>query len=651
MTLNLDIRGLAYRDPLRVELPPRAVLLGPNGVGKSTILNAIRLAAAGEAEIKGVGSTPGALTALSANGGIDIALEIPGVDGVTTSVKTPRQTKVDTLRGFECRFANVALGGSAEELRAFFAKNVKPTAEWTRDAAGKAIARRVAPAGVELPVASSVVESLNRALLNAKEKSKEARKVHAQLKAAAEGAIAAIAKDPTSPAKPLPELEKEAAQLSAEIEGVKQSWRSLAEEHKRYDSARLAADNSAARLESQRKTPPLPAPALELAAANAELEGATKECDEVAADTNARELELKEREAHVVAREIERGKATALHCAQLAAEGELGNGNKCPLCEGFVGDIARGRMALRVREAEIHANEKDAELKTAEGERDECAASFTDVYNRMAELESKRRAIHRRVENLTQRCENAKIALAKYSEVLTQLEANANEAARALAVLAQPQSGTELSVKLNELEAKCRDLDAPIAAARRREQSRMTAANQREQAEKAQQSVEGCVALETAIRDVRNEVVNSSLAALREATASVAFVLGAGSVIDLGDEERSPTIGIDRDGRTVPFTVLSEGQRAIFLAGLAAALLEQSDVPVERRILLLEAGAIDLENLQALLKILADRKIGHIVVAWQIHAGMAASVANNLSATTGFEALVLEAAAPAPVEF
>ena len=76
---------------------------------------------------------------------------------------------------------------------------------------------------------------------------------------------------------------------------------------------------------------------------------------------------------------------------------------------------------------------------------------------------------------------------------------------------------------------------------RRREQSRMTAADQRSRAEKAQQSVEGCVALETAIRDVRNEVVNSSLAALRARRPHrFAFVLGAGSVIDLGDDGTKP---------------------------------------------------------------------------------------------------------------
>ena len=83
-----------------------------------------------------------------------------------------------------------------------------------------------------------------------------------------------------------------------------------------------------------------------------------------------------------------------------------------------VGDIARGRMALRVREAEIHANEKDAELKTAEGESATSARRASrDVYNRMAELESKRRAIHRRSrESHTTMRGTRKIALAKYSE-------------------------------------------------------------------------------------------------------------------------------------------------------------------------------------------------------------------------------------------
>jgi hypothetical protein len=65
----------------------------------------------------------------------------------------------------------------------------------------------------------------------------------------------------------------------------------------------------------------------------------------------------------------------------------------------------------------------------------------------------------------------------------------------------------------------------------------------------------------------------------------------------------------------VPLAALSGGQRALFLAALAGALLEGAKEPVERRVLLVEAGEVDDATMPKLLALLDGLSVGHVVVA------------------------------------
>jgi hypothetical protein len=85
----------------------------------------------------------------------------------------------------------------------------------------------------------------------------------------------------------------------------------------------------------------------------------------------------------------------------------------------------------------------------------------------------------------------------------------------------------------------------------------------------------------------------------------------------MGDDETPPRFGLLVDGNFRPASMLSEGQRALFLGGLAAGILEQSTALIDKRILLVEAGACDLDTLTDLMFDVEGRDIGHVVIAWQ----------------------------------
>jgi hypothetical protein len=527
--IDLTIHGLGFQDPLHVKIPPRSLLIAPNGTGKTAILRAIRLLTSGRCEIPDVGNTPGALSAYSSNGTLTLMCRVGEVI-TTTQLSKIGQTRVDILPGFDCRLANIAARGTAEELRAFFADVVIPTA--TREEVEEMISKELDEKFV-LPVKPTLLASIDAALADAKETSKIRRREEKGAKSAAESQTAELAKLAPLTGEPLPLLTARRDGIAADVKVLDGRIQGIAEERNRWDLAQSNAVTMRQRYDAQVKLPV--EPLIPTGEIENELTIARAELDRVAAKT----------------------------------------ATKCATC-------AQDLPTPELNAARERVEELRLELDAAKMMNERIAREAGQRETRLAEL----------------------------------LEA-ANGAADVAKGMTAPPSDEELVKERDELKAKKAALDAQVKTATERKNLEGLAAAAREKAEAAKNALDAATDREAAIKRARDKVVNDSLDPLRLALEGVSNSLGGDAIVEMGDDETPPRFGLLVDGNFRPASMLSEGQRALFLGGLAAGILEQSTAPIDKRILLVEAGACDLDTLTDLMFDVEGRDIGHVVIAWQ----------------------------------
>jgi hypothetical protein len=210
----------------------------------------------------------------------------------------------------------------------------------------------------------------------------------------------------------------------------------------------------------------------------------------------------------------------------------------------------------------------------------------------------------------------ARDSAARETRVAELLE-TANAAADVAKGLTAPAEVADLDAELAANKTKLDDVNTKIKALRDYDTTKKLVADAILKATEADIKLTECLDVEAAIARVRDRVVNESVEPIREALLCVSSILGGDPIVDMGDDENPPRFGIVKDGAYIGAATLSAGQRAMFLAGLAAGLLAQSPVGVDNRVLLLEAGEIDLENLVEVCETLVKEEIGHVVIAWQ----------------------------------
>lgn len=140
-----------------------------------------------------------------------------------------------------------------------------------------------------------------------------------------------------------------------------------------------------------------------------------------------------------------------------------------------------------------------------------------------------------------------------------------------------------------------------------------------EAAEVQHQHVESCAAqkkeLKSALEDLKkkkDQAVAGSCAKLAE---SMAAILPDGEAVFGVDEDGKVTLAWKRDGRVVPHAGLSGGEKVLFEAALANALLSNSTHPV----LILEAAELDQSRLSLALGHIAATNPGAQLIVNTCH--------------------------------
>lgn len=613
--ISLSIRGLAFCDPLDVKLPNHAALLGKNGSGKTTILNAIRLMATGECGIEGVGNVPGSFLALARpNATVEIAIEVDGIGATATIAKRGQRDLKARLFGFDCRLANIAMKGSAEDVRKFLAANVRPSPEWTREKAREEIARRNAGSAPTLNPAPSIIDSLNLALAAQKEESKRRREAARSAKATTAGANQEAARaDAQQVTRSYDDVRAAADALRAERAALAKERAQLAEANNRWRQAKKAVEDArTAADEAHRRAQTLFVNPIEVDAARDAMLVAEKESERLTTLVETLDTtEAMEREGAEAAQlEVQRleGEVAAL---QARVGAILNDKTACPTCEQPIGpelyDAMRATLqrtqsnAFAAREAATIANNR---YLAAKADANDARVKLAATQRALAKAKETTEAFARR---LTERDHAERVG--------ADLERVVAGARQALDALAIPPTPEDLDAREREITQKVVAIEDEIRVHDARRHARALAAKAEADATNAQDLLTASLVTEEAIRAVRDAITQEAVAPLAAALEKVARVLGDAPVVDLGDEERDPTIGIRRGDDVIGFQVLSGGERAMFLACLSAALMEQSQAPPERRILLLEAAELDKQHLRAMLDLLKGTNIGHTVVA------------------------------------
>jgi hypothetical protein len=461
---------------------------------------------------------------------LTISCDINGI-GQEAQLTSVGQKKIPTIPGFDCRFANLAAGGSAEKLRAFFAENVKTS--WTREDVAKLIAKELDSEVNYLPMKPTVFESLAAGIRQAKDASKVARANAKNAKAKSEADSAALGRVVLPTSEPLSLIESRRADIMAAAKDLHAKKNGLDDERERWNRAQNHAVKS--REAYDRAAATKPEDAIDVANIENELTLARAHHDRLAGFTAT----------------------TCVQCGQSVPTPEL--------------------TAAREQVEELRL-ELDAAKTTNERIARDSAARET----RVAEL----------------------------------LE-TANAAADVAKGLTAPAEVADLDAELAANKTKLDDVNTKIKALRDYDTTKKLVADAILKATEADIKLTECLDVEAAIARVRDRVVNESVEPIREALLCVSSILGGDPIVDMGDDENPPRFGIVKDGAYIGAATLSAGQRAMFLAGLAAGLLAQSPVGVDNRVLLLEAGEIDLENLVEVCETLVKEEIGHVVIAWQ----------------------------------
>lgn len=600
MTIQLKINGLRLSD-IAVDISPRTALIGPNGSGKSIILHALRCAANGKVNVL-AGNTPGAMTSFSKNGTLTISAQVGESEGVEQIIDKPGQVKVPTLPGYDCVLANLQLDGSAAATRAFLAENLKLDPSVTRAIVSKRL-------GFDLPAGNSIIDSLAAASKKGKDASKVARAAFTKSKAAASGVAVSAAGLEVDVAGDLRTLQNKNLELLSKRRETDAKIKENAEDVRRWNAAQIAATNSRERYETEKSTVPRYDNPTE-----AEINEWRERLKKAEAAAIVLDKEWDERNAEFLnAKE----KVEALQ--KLRSELSPPIETKCESCNSPLLDK--------------RYTENDSLIGAAEDIKNATIEPAMRADYKVKNAKSYSDSIQKELDRIL-KTKSTELELAtRRDALLYSLETAANEAAEAAAGMIQPGDVDALKAELIEIDSQLTKAGNAVSIAQQRQAAQQTAVRLKSEEIAAKVELDRCISVEETIKSVRDELLIKPAAALASEMTAIAGIMDYDRVlIDPGDDERDPEIAVVKNGEhempaigggrfvwtgqaVMPFHAISEGRRAAFLAMLAARTLERSAAPVEKRILLIEAGACDEYTIREVLRLVHGCAIGHIVAA------------------------------------
>lgn len=621
-TIELYIRGLALMNPLSVSIAKRSLLIAPNESGKSTILNCLRTWATGKANMDS-GNTPGALLTYCPPGG---ALTIDGTFqgiGASLFINKPRQTKVPIPDGWDCRMSDLlGLDGTAEKVKAFFAEYLRPGAEWTRESAQEAIVNKLREAKIDgadkftIPPGRDVIDSMTQALKVAKAATSKAREKRDEADTLKKAATKDSQSGEVLMAGSVEELLNKRSELQHQQKSAQSQLDMYELEVAKYNRIQSAAKGARELYERKRDT----AQRKDVAAIDAKIATATAEAEDAAKLVRDLQAHLNNLNAVVATSEKEQdAKREELISTGLPENSQhvevMLNSGKCPTCsEGISAD----RLQSLVSQKQLH-NLRLEEWKALCSETIKAKVKVAECERSLADAGAKLATARAAATNLN----TSKTAALDFNKKCDESERDAEKAWKDAVSAAEgvnaPVANEELTITIARLAGEIANLAAPIAEATKRAEGRAAAARALEAFEKAAKAVEACKTTEEIISGVRDSIVRGPAAELASVCRRFAGALGAlDIVLDPGDGESDPTIGARVSGHAhvVELSSFSAAKRSIFLASVAAALLERSKSTREKRILLIEAGAMDSVRLVELLHAIENVNIGFVVVAW-----------------------------------
>lgn len=645
------IAAMRKEDPMRVEMsgfkggdeswdgPSRVLVTGPNGSGKTRLIQAVQVALLGEVPALGKRALAGLLT--PGREGFTVGVDIAGVkverrfEVTATGGLGGEQVRLNdgpwqSLRKAEAELRRIA-GSSAVSLDVGALIRMTPGQRAGElmshlplmQAGPEVVLQTIEDPHPELVAlvnrawqkGASLAENLGRVSellaqkVSASRANRDAAEAQVQgLKEQLRG-LPPASDTPAGLRHDAQVLEAEAKGLRAQLHLAQQQALDRANRERILEELRAAEAETLQTLEEQEVQLDLARQVLASAGTERDLTLPEKVSEAFRlVEERIQALEAAVRDVAKAERDlaVAEARCAALHKGAQAIHGD--GVTTCPTCQQSVGEIERDYLLSVIDEARCQRDAAEDAVRTAVAIRLSKANAKCNADAELKRLESLWQSHVERERNASTAFGNAERLVEASTKRLETLRGRLADMTEApLPEDAEPLSVDAISARLSEISEKLAKIREDLQRESTAQERRNAAAKAEEALARHSEDWARARSMQAAFKAGPAALIDKALSGLTESASQILAHVQPGWRFVVDAQSGIEFVAVSAGGERLPLGSLSGGESALFAAALAVAVIRLTNPPV--KVLMLEAAEVDDDRLPALCEILST--IGH----------------------------------------